>query len=490
MAEWGTGRLIRKMLFGGNIMALHFLSYRSLGRFAAVQSLAKARHKMLAAGAASLLVLLSGCGGSDGSVAPNSGTDEPVSVAVKLAPLSLAQVSGAVFTTESVCNDTNKNIFATKPDVFLDGGPRKVGSAGLPPGDYYVKVTDPSGADLLGAMTQAQYVATPVRVDEFGKFEACYELDKIVTQPDGALGFKDTQNNGFEYKVWVSQDPTFPESRTKTDNFKVLKGVVNPPEFGKLTVVKFYDANANGVLDIDESEIVGWKVNISPLLDNTGDRFTPYTALVPVPPTSYTAFEYMPLEKNWYQTKPQLPPFELVAEFPLATQNAPVTLYFGNVCTGPGGGKTLGFWSNKNGQALFEKGDDLAVMKLLHLRSANGSDFDPASYAAFRTWILSANATNMANMLSAQLAAMRLNLLNGLVSGTRLLYAPGATSANGAGFVSVDELILEADAALAANGTTFSGSPDRSYQEALKNALDNGNNDRGFVQPQACLFTF
>ena len=36
-------------------------------------------------------------------------------------------------------------------------------------------------------------------------------------------------------------------------------------------------------------------------------------------------------------------------------------LNFGNVCVGAGGGRTLGFWSNKNGKALFGAGD-LALM--------------------------------------------------------------------------------------------------------------------------------
>ena len=45
----------------------------------------------------------------------------------------------------------------------------------------------------------------------------------------------------------------------------------------------------------------------------------------------------------------------------------------------------------------------------------------------------------MAYMLSAQLAAMRLNVLNGLVNASALIYAPGTNSANPAtGFATVD----------------------------------------------------
>ena len=56
----------------------------------------------------------------------------------------------------------------------------------------------------------------------------------------------------------------------------------------------------------------------------------------------------------------------------------PATVEFGNLCLGAGGGLTLGFWSNKNGKALFGA-DDLALMVSLNLRNASGSNFDPAT---------------------------------------------------------------------------------------------------------------
>jgi len=48
----------------------------------------------------------------------------------------------------------------------------------------------------------------------------------------------------------------------------------------------------------------------------------------------------------------------------------------------------------------------------------------------------------------------------------------------------------EASASLGANGSTLYGSPARSYQEALKNALDAGNNNLNFVQTSPCAFSF
>jgi len=196
-------------------------------------------------------------------------------------------------------------------------------------------------------------------------------------------------------------------------------------------------------------------------------------------PGEYTVTEFMPVETNWVPTT--LTSVEVTLE-----DGESVTVEFGNVAIGAGGGHTLGFWSNKNGQTLFGA-DDLSLMVSLNLRNANGSNFDPANYAAFRTWLLGAKATNMAYMLSAQLAAMELNVLNGFVNGGALVYAPGLlpfapiTGLNSLGFISVSDLMTAANTELGAHGSTFAGSPYRAYQEALKNALDAANNNQTFV---------
>jgi hypothetical protein len=96
----------------------------------------------------------------------------------------------------------------------------------------------------------------------------------------------------------------------------------------------------------------------------------------------------------------------------------------------------------------------------------------------------------MAYMLSAQLAAMELNVFNGKVAGGSLIYAPGATSANSLGFATVNAVMAEADASLGANGLTVASGATRTYQEALKNALDRANNNLNFVQATPCAFSF
>ncbi len=67
--------------------------------------------------------------------------------------LAAPPLSGAIFTTDSTGTAVNGNtIYSVREDVYLDGGPgpnAPASAAGLPEGDYYFQVTDPSGQDLL-----------------------------------------------------------------------------------------------------------------------------------------------------------------------------------------------------------------------------------------------------------------------------------------------------------------------------------------------------
>ncbi|MDI6857273.1 MAG: hypothetical protein QME71_03040 [Dehalococcoidia bacterium] len=64
-----------------------------------------------------------------------------------------APLSGAIFTTTAHGSVVDENVrYDSKLDVYLDGGPgphAPKGAAGLPDGNYYFQVTDPSGAVLL-----------------------------------------------------------------------------------------------------------------------------------------------------------------------------------------------------------------------------------------------------------------------------------------------------------------------------------------------------
>jgi len=90
---------------------------------------------------------------------------------------------------------------------------------------------------------------------------------------------------------------------------------------------------------------------------------------------------------------------------------------------------------------------------------------------------------------------MELNVFNGLVNGNSLVYAPqllpyAVPGLNPLGFISVNNLMTAANTELGLHGTTLAGSPFRTYQEALKNALDAGNNNLNFVQGAPCPFSF
>ena len=75
-----------------------------------------------------------------------------IGVSALHAAKSSPPLSGAIFTTIFDGTEVNYNIYADKRAVYLDGGPGKgapTSAAGLPIGDYYFQVTDPSGKVLL-----------------------------------------------------------------------------------------------------------------------------------------------------------------------------------------------------------------------------------------------------------------------------------------------------------------------------------------------------
>ncbi|MBI4283940.1 MAG: hypothetical protein HY663_05665 [Chloroflexi bacterium] len=256
-------------------------------------------------------------------------------------------------------------------------------------------------------------------------------------------------------------------------------------EIATLDVVKFYDANANGVKDAGEPALTGWKVNV-----NGSDNTTPVSG-VSLPPGTYNVSEYQSIFGNWTAsgiTVTGTSTYTIISNtsvnVTLKDKDA-VTVYFGNYCLDGSGGKTLGFWSNKNGQSTMNDGGtvapELALLSSRNLRNADGSNFDPATYAAFRTWILSATATNMAYMLSAQLAAMELNVEAGLVNPNDFYIPAGMT---------IGQIMTNANTALLDGSTPAGDEPNRGNQTTLKNYLDALNNGAQVVPANPCPFQF
>jgi hypothetical protein len=403
-----------------------------------------------------------------------------------LAPSALpvdAQLTGAIFTTDSTCTEVNQNIYDVKEDVYIDGGPAHPGAAGLPDGSYCVQVTDPSGETVLGKSDPGAVTV----VD--GEFVQCYQLTSILKTASSGFtvpGFDDTPNPGGEYKVWVSPDCNFDPNNSKTDNFQVKSDCLK----GWCCVTKFYDANANGVQDNGEEEIAGWQFRVFGHDNLHLSKETPKCAYVLA--GTYTLVERSANELNWIHTTPSQVEFDVDTDY---TEN----ITFGNVCIGGGGGLTLGYWSNKNGQRL-ETDSDFAALTAANLVKANGQvqDFTGTldqNKGTLKNFLLGANATNMANMLSAQLAAMDLNVLHGFVNGSALVYAPalsacGTAGLSSLGFISINDLMTAANQSLFDHPLTKAGSPDRACQETLKNALDDANNNKNFTQSAPCTFSF
>jgi hypothetical protein len=185
-----------------------------------------------------------------------------------------------------------------------------------------------------------------------------------------------------------------------------------------------------------ELGIPGWHIEIDIPSNTTTDADGNYIFL-DVPDGTYEVCEVIPaLAPTWIPTTPTS--ISGIAVPPDSTGND-----FGNVCLGPGGGKTLGFWSNKNGEKVITANGGLAIVNALPLVNGSGvyvPDF--ATHGAFKSWILSATATNMAYMLSAQLAAMKLNATIGDVNGGSYLLA-GACGNTGIDnkFITVNDLI-------------------------------------------------
>jgi hypothetical protein len=169
------------------------------------------------------------------------------------------------------------------------------------------------------------------------------------------------------------------------------------------------------------------------------------------------------------------------------------------------------------------------ILNGLGLRDHNGNLFEVSTtdtfanaFAAFASYLQGATGTNMSYQLSAQLAAMKLNVTmtswNGFggVNANSLVYAPGTSSANANGFATVSAVMSEAAYEIATNPVNAKNTPGQYYQgtagtmpssmtgspwgtgsaavynyaQALEQALDNANNNNTFVQsPVTMLLT-
>jgi hypothetical protein len=159
-----------------------------------------------------------------------------------------AQLSGAIFTTDASGAPVNLNIYDSKEDVYLNGGPginAPDDAAGLPAGTYSFQVTDPSGKVLLStddvSCRQFTVDASGV-IQDVTASSTCAHQTGADGEDGGAtvqlFPYSDTPNNGGVYKVWVT--PTselldadaqgtrhgFVPRYSKVDNFKVRNDLI------------------------------------------------------------------------------------------------------------------------------------------------------------------------------------------------------------------------------------------------------------------------
>jgi hypothetical protein len=168
-----------------------------------------------------------------------------------------AGLTGAIFTTNMTGTVVNGNQYDSAYSVYLNGGPgpnAPAHAAGLPDGDYYFQVTDPSGKTLLstdpvsnrrfkvsgGVITAFDGVGGPAHMTYPDQNDLPGGYTVALANSSCPTDFLASPNNGGAYKVWVTPlssfigDITlvdnscgtgcfhgFIPSASKTDNFKV-----------------------------------------------------------------------------------------------------------------------------------------------------------------------------------------------------------------------------------------------------------------------------
>lgn len=110
-------------------------------------------------------------------------------------------LTGAVWTTDAQGQRRNDNFFLWPDEVYLRGGPEN-GSAGLPDGHYFYRVTTPDGDPL----------SEPRGVEVVGGVF----LVQLAPFAESRFGV---------YKAWLSPRDDFPPYCSKTDVFRVSRNI-------------------------------------------------------------------------------------------------------------------------------------------------------------------------------------------------------------------------------------------------------------------------
>lgn len=372
-----------------------------------------------------------------------------------LAAICSAQTTGAVFTTNRNGSQVDGNQYQRARDVYFTAGPgpgTPCTGPGLPDGNYYFQVTDPSGQFLL---SEDHYTNREIVVAG-GVIAAHTGTHATGRGPCGSLTvqllpFGTSPNGGNEYKVWVTPAARydlllggahgFHSRYSKTDNFKVRSGG-RPTDQSIISGFKFYDHSEDGIwnpgLDPLELPIPGWRIEILRNGQLDGVTFTDesgrYVFLRDRDGSTWTIREVAPggfigdgiPGAVWLAMTPREGTVITDAE------NVPGP-DFGNIGfeVKVGVGRTKGFWHNQNGRDLLaacdphwrevltvRRGLPLCLRRPISTTDPTRSIFVPLPVPApfadahldFAEWIVGLGAEGHAGfILSTQVAAAVLN---------------------------------------------------------------------------------
>jgi hypothetical protein len=207
------------------MLAPLWLSSRALEQFEAAPTTVTRRRNMISRGLWILSTVCAGC-------------------LTFSATLGAHAPSGAIFTTLADGSEVNVNQYASKADVYLDGGPgvgAPATAAALDNGTYYFQVTDPSGKKLLSTDSiECRRFRVTDGIISYEPGASCTTPHSTgIDQDHGGqtiqlVPYSDTNNPGGVYKVWATFTEDFgcaPSAsackngflprHSKTDNFKV-----------------------------------------------------------------------------------------------------------------------------------------------------------------------------------------------------------------------------------------------------------------------------
>jgi len=210
---------------------------------------------------------------------------------------SVLAMADSVLDTGTVDGNAQHS-FALKADVYMN-------TCGIAAGAWNYQITSPSGSLVLKSNT-------PFTTDVNGNIVGGTGVGTCGGTSLQLAPFNTTDNASCVYKLWISQDSSFPHNNSRTKTFRTCDGILGDPNpTSILSGLKFYDANHDGVLGATEVGIQGVKITIT-YTGAGGGSTSMFTAAdgtwtAVIPSGGYTVCEdktVAPLNTLWVETTP------------------------------------------------------------------------------------------------------------------------------------------------------------------------------------------